>query len=887
MKFVFKNLAILATLAIASFASAATPNDSSSFDTLYVTDAALSSTDWSDSVTISEGELLSFELHYYLEEGVSAQDMRFSLENLQGRTYEAGESETVTGKIMADNLSTAHGSVRVNFADNVRLDLYNVSWQKYPCSSVGCEENLVDSYAKVVTSGGMSIGNVSGDDSHYTGNVIVSFKVSEYNPVVNYNDCHLDGITVDHGDSYRFYSRETTNDSCGLYDLVRTCYDGDLSGSDSFQYATCSVVADDDADVDTNTAIDIDEDSARLRGYLEINDWDEAEVYFRWGSSSSNLNHQTSRLDKSSSGGFSYLLTGLSDDTRYYFQAVARGEDGEIVYGSVESFTTDEEDDDDDDDIDITTLSATDVDEDSAELRGEMEGDDDIEVWFAFEENDSTPSCNSSSQKIGETTVDDGDDFEERVTNLDEDEKYYYRACGEDADGNIISGSIRSFTTDEEDDDDDDDIDITTLSATDVDEDSAELRGEMEGDDDIEVWFAFEENDSTPSCNSSSQKIGETTVDDGDDFEERVTNLDEDEKYYYRACGEDADGNIISGSIRSFTTDEEDDDDYEEYVELRAVTNIASGISTSAARLNGYVFGEGDAYCYFQYGRTSSLGLTTSWQDVNLDYETSCSDYRTGLSSNTTYYYRTVLVQNGNYEYGSIQSFRTDRAYTPTTPTTPGNTYTNITISGGSTRDEDELEVTKWVSAETDPRFDTYTEAQPGETVYYKVRVENNTDEDLDDLEVIDRIPYYLELDTDRSSDDDEEKTVRWVIDLDEGESRTFVTEMRVREDAHRGDLIVSYASASNDDYSANSNDVEIEVESGEYMDEDEDRDAYQGASIFNSGFFPTTLMGWGILLIILLVILYIISRIIVSRNEHARVVAEMRQMRHRGGGAA
>ncbi|MFW0871410.1 MAG: hypothetical protein ACKKL4_03080 [Patescibacteria group bacterium] len=655
MKTLLKTIALLATFTVAGIAMGATPNDSSSFNTLYVSDVALSNNSWSSSVNLSKDELLSFELHYYLKEGVSAQDMKFSLENLNGRTYKAGESETVTGKITASNLSPAYGSVQVHFTDNVRLDLYNVSWQKYPCSSVGCEESLVDSYAKVLTSSGMSIGNVSGGNSHYTGNVIVSFKVSEYDPTPSYKNCYLDSVTVTHGNSYRFYSRETTTDTCSAYSLVRTCTDGVLSGSDSYKYASCRV-------------------------------------------------------------------------------------------------------DYDNDKIDITTLSATNIDKSSARLRGQMRGDDNRRVWFAFDKNNRTPSCYSSSQRIGRTTVDDGDYFSETVTRLDENKRYYFRACGEDANGDTVSGSIRNFTTDRGDDDDDD-------------------------------------------------------------------------------------------------------------VELRAVTGIASHITTVAARLNAYVFGEGDAYCYFQFGRTSSLGLSTSGQSINLDDTSACSILRNTLSPNTTYYYRVVLKQGTNYEYGSIRNFHTNSVYVPPKPSIP------------EADDDGEIEVTKWVSAETDPRFDTYTRAQRGETVYYKVRVQNDTGEDLDDLTVIDRIPFYLELDTDRASDDDQAKTIQWVIDLDRGESRTFITEMRVREDARKGDVIISYASASNNKYSANSNDVEIEVEGGLYG-VDSDDDANQGATIFGAGFFPQTLVGWGILLIILLIILYIISRIIVSRNEHARTLAELEAAR-------
>ncbi len=215
-----------------------------------------------------------------------------------------------------------------------------------------------------------------------------------------------------------------------------------------------------------------------------------------------------------------------------------------------------------------------------------------VEVWFAFDDNDSTPSCSSSSQKesvlsLHYEIIDDEElQFWKVVDNLNEDEKYYFRACAGD-EGDLFSGSVKSFTTDESDDERNEElqdqiedlleqienlkeVEISTNSADDVDEDSAVLVGEVDEGDNVEVWFAFDDNDSTPSCSSSSQKESVSgRYDDGDEFEEKVSGLDEDEKYYFRACAEDEDGDIVSGSVRSFTTDDDDDDNSEEIEELK------------------------------------------------------------------------------------------------------------------------------------------------------------------------------------------------------------------------------------------------------------------------------------------------------------------------------
>ena len=68
-------------------------------------------------------------------------------------------------------------------------------------------------------------------------------------------------------------------------------------------------------------------------------------------------------------------------------------------------------------------------------------------------------------------------------------------------------------------DDDDEDVDVSTLSAVNIDEDSARLRGELDEGDNVEVWFVIDDNDSTPSCSD-------------DDIREDVSGrFDEDEDF--------------------------------------------------------------------------------------------------------------------------------------------------------------------------------------------------------------------------------------------------------------------------------------------------------------------------------------------------------------------
>jgi len=330
------------------------------------------------------------------------------------------------------------------------------------------------------------------------------------------------------------------------------------------------------------------------------------------------------------------------------------------------------------------------------------------------------------------------------------------------------------------------------------------------------------------------------------------------------------------GSIREFVTDEEDDNGDNNNntfftsnplppvftptptVDATTVTRLPAAVTTNSATLRSFVTGEGNGSCFFEYGTSTNFGLTTPSQPVNLNSTGECTSTRFGLAPNTTYFYRSVLVDDrGNVEEGLTRSFRTTSnptVFVPTTPTTtftptvtprvpttptPVDTTVRVTVVEEVeqvTTGRNALELTKFVSSFDDPRFTDETE---------KVVVRNNTTDVLEDITVVDFIPFALELDGQQSLDDNSDKEVRWRISqLQPGDSREFTTEMRVRDDVRIGSVIDSFATAFNDDISVNS-------------------------------------AGWLVLVGIVLAIAYLISRILFSRNENERVLAELRAMQN------
>ncbi len=233
---------------------------------------------------------------------------------------------------------------------------------------------------------------------------------------------------------------------------------------------------------------------------------------------------------------------------------------------------------DDDEEVRVETLSADDVEDDSAELRGEVEDGDNVKVWFAISRTDSTPSCNSYSQRESVSDrYDAGDDFEEEVRGLREDTRYYYRACAQEKDGGIDSGDIRRFTTDDDNgsSNNDDEPDVDVKSARDIQDDSAELRGSVDmndfnngivfflwGEDEDEVEDATNEDeydDIDEDGDDLQKQRVDRDLDGDDDYTLDIDDLDDDTDYYYTLCveyeDEDDDQTLECGSIEDFETD--------------------------------------------------------------------------------------------------------------------------------------------------------------------------------------------------------------------------------------------------------------------------------------------------------------------------------------------
>ena len=228
--------------------------------------------------------------------------------------------------------------------------------------------------------------------------------------------------------------------------------------------------------------------------------------------------------------------------------------------------------------------------------------------------------------------------------------------------GNVQAGGIRyviaNFSVNGDDGGGSNGVEVTTLNADDIDDNSAVLVCDADaGDADADVWFEWGED------SGLDEETTFVTVDsnDSDRIKKTITGLDEDTKYYFRCIADDDDGNEDTGSTKSFTTDD-DGGGSTNADEPDVVTISATGVNNTSATLRGEVDPNGDnTDAWFEWGTSASnLNRTTSNQDMgDGTNDVSFSSNISGLSENTTYYFRAMAENGEGDDQGSILSFRT------------------------------------------------------------------------------------------------------------------------------------------------------------------------------------------------------------------------------------
>lgn len=506
-------------------------------------------------------------------------------------------------------------------------------------------------------------------------------------------------------------------------------------------------------------------------------------------------------------------------------------------------------------------------------------------VQARFRVGTATPvvyACNNGSDDDGDGLVDMSDPGCSSPTDNDEFNATATYECSDgydndgDGDTDMYDAGCTSVTDDSEDSDDDnnDDLEVDTLDAENIEEEEAELVGEIDNNDDnqdLEVYFYIseDEDDEDDLIEDGDKEMADDNFDDDDgEFSEVVDNLDPDTKYYFIACYEDEDGDEECGNVESFYTgdeviDEEEPDDTPAYTTPSVITTVVTQVTGATARLNGLLSSDGNtaSTAWFEWGTSNGLGFRTADQYLGIGDGKAFGNDIFGLSANTTYYFRACARNTGGTQCGNVLNFRTVSTNNPITPVFTGPTVTTVGTGGtGGGTSRLMLEITS-----------PYENACAGDINDYTVHYKNISGRTLTD--VILRVTLPADVMFRKSSAGDyteSDKTL--TVELDElatnEEGEIFISGEVMRgigdEDIMVATAVMAYT------YSTTLGQEDAIA----YKIHDVTRcggNSLAGFALFGNGFFPDTFGGW-LILLILIAILVAVGRSIARRSVVAPV---------------
>lgn len=283
---------------------------------------------------------------------------------------------------------------------------------------------------------------------------------------------------------------------------------------------------------------------------------------------------------------------------------------------------------------------------------------------------------------------------------------------------------------------------------------------------------------------------------------------------------------------------------------LPSVTTLGTiSVGGTVAVVDGYYTANGcDAYTHFDYGTSTSFGNQTG--EVNKGNNSgSMAQSLSGLSPNTTYYYRAVARNCVGTNYGSTRSFTTSQA------TTNDTTIVNVVNTTGGGNSLVRLTI------------DNHRDTVRGNTdIAYDVSWANISGRTLNKLVLEVTFPEQTAVvDTDRGSIERTKNAVIYQIDrLDPRETGDMTIIVRSTGGLKEGDPVVAQAimAFENPKTSATENAIAYDADTFSVTG------STLGASLFGLGFLPTSLAGWLIIILILLIIIFL-ARHFMTQNQN------------------
>lgn len=317
---------------------------------------------------------------------------------------------------------------------------------------------------------------------------------------------------------------------------------------------------------------------------------------------------------------------------------------------------------------------------------------------------------------------------------------------------------------------------------------------------------------------------------------------------------DDGDGKIDLNDPGCYSST--DTDEYNQ-VTQSVMTTSASSIGTNSARLNGLLTqGSGTStQLYFEWGTTASLGSTTSSQTVTGTSGLPFYDTLTGLVSDTYYYYRAVAVSNGATVKGDIQVFKTLAITTTPTYVPP------VVVVQGTGSGSNLIELSIDSQAEN---------VCVGDPLFYTVKYHNISGKTVSNIVLHIEIPKDVEFRNAsagiyNSADNTLTLDIGTMVKDQEG-SLTF-TAIVLRSAIDR-DLLVTTATLGFKSPVTTSQESAVAYELNNTANCPV-RSSLAGLALFGGDFFPTTLAGWLLVILVILALIYLAQTLYKNRRAN------------------
>lgn len=404
--------------------------------------------------------------------------------------------------------------------------------------------------------------------------------------------------------------------------------------------------------------------------------------------------------------GFTQLLTGLSADTTYYYQAKALNREAPgslMAYGEVLSFTT------------VLPPSAvtddpTNIGARSAQLNGNVTSlGDSATVTFCLslsntrtpDDNEILLNCdfpltidqNSSSNLIGSNVV-----ASKNVTNLTINTTYFYQIAAANKKGSAV-GSVKSFTTTSG------GPLVNTLPNEFLSNTSTRINGNTNANgsntssffcvDTSNASVLTDGGDSMTACSTfrspTALTVPSTTM-GAVSQSATVSGLTTTTTYYYQLFGTNARGETVYGKILSFALN----------LPIVTTNSVAESVTATSARIRGIANKNSSAtdihasFCISTASDLTDLGVLADCDPTGLTFTSignsnvNISQLLTGLAPGTEYFYQAYVAASSDTTTptsgGLVYSFTTDALVTFDPNGGIGSTETQTASSSAALR---------------------------------------------------------------------------------------------------------------------------------------------------------------------------------------------------------